>query len=182
MALEYWLRGDVPPGPIKAAVLTDMKRVAEILTKFKGEEAMMLGPQLREAEELAGFRVIDTFVGIAESLGCTVITSATAIINRLKELGFTRYEVMFPLEAVQRLVRGALNVRLLILAGHRYSYSWLLLNTIKHYRPEINTLTLDPYVQPNATWSTPSLPLQIWYKNLLQLLEALRPKAQGAVD
>jgi len=35
MALEYWLYGDIPPGPIKASVITDVKSVVDIVKKFK---------------------------------------------------------------------------------------------------------------------------------------------------
>lgn len=174
MALEYWLRGDIPSGPIKATVLTDAKRIAEILLQFKGSTIILLGSQLCQIEELIGEKVIESFTQIAEIIGSDVVVSDSKVIERLDALNYRRYKILFPLEVAQNITKNGLKYKLAVLVGFRYSYAWLLLNHLKHYRPDLNTLSLDPYAQPNATWTTPSLPLQIWFKNIVQLTDTLK--------
>ncbi len=174
MALEYWLHGDIPPGPIKATVLTDVKKIAEILIRFKGSIAMLLGSQLNLIEELIGEKVVEKFIEVAEIINGDIMASDSKTVQRLDALGYKRYRIMFPMETMQSLLYNNSKYRLIVLAGFRYSYAWLLLNYLKHYIPNLNTLSLDPYAQPNATWTIPSLPLQIWFKNLVQLIDILK--------
>lgn len=175
MALEYWLRGDIPPGPIKAIVLTDIKRVVEIMKRYRNSSIILLGSQITKLEEIVGEKVVEKFVDIANAINSEIITSNSKTVKILDSIGFKRYRIMFPLEIVQKLSRNSLKYKMLVtLAGFRYAYGWLLLNSLKHYGPGIYTLSLDPYAQPNATWTLPSLPLQIWIKNLSRLIEMLK--------
>lgn len=175
MALDYWLRGDIPPGPLKAIILTDIKKVAEILKRYKNSSLILLGSQITKFEEIIGEKVVEKFTEIANAINSDIITSDSRTIKILDSLGFRRYKIIFPLEMVQKLLRNSLRYEpLVILAGFRYAYGWLLLNSLKHYRPSIRTLSLDPYAQPNATWTLPSLPLQIWIKNISRLIEILK--------
>lgn len=174
MALEYWLRGDAPPGPIKATVLTDVRRVAETLARFKGSAVLLLGSQLPIIEEIAGGSVTEKLINIIEAVDGETIVSSSEVVRRLDALGYRRYRILFPLEAIQSISRNSGRYRIALLAGFKYSYAWLLLNHLKHYNPELNTLSLDPYPQPNATWTLPSLPLQVWLKNLMQIVDTLK--------
>lgn len=174
MALEYWLKGDIPPGPIKATIVTDFNRVVEIIKKFKNYAVMLVGANIRTFEKTLGVGVVEILSEIAKTIGAPIITSDAATIHKLDELGFTNYKVMFPLEVIQKLSKGDSHYKLTLLVGFRYSYGWLLLNHLKHYRPDIQTLSIDPYAQPNATWTMPSLPLQLWFKNLSQIVEILK--------
>jgi len=167
MALEYWLRGDIPPGPLKAIVLTDIKKVAEILRRNKNSSIILLSSQITKLEEIINEKVVEKFVVIANAINSDIITSDSKTIRILDSLGFRRYKIIFPLEMIQKLLRNPPKCEsLVILAGFRYAYGWLLLNSLKHYRSTIRTLSLDPYAQPNATWTLASSPLQIWIKNI----------------
>lgn len=178
MALEYWLRGDIPPGPIKVTVLTDVKKIAEILIRFKNSIVMLLGSQLHSIEELIGEKIIEKFIEIAEIVDGDIIVSDSKTVRRLDALGYKRCKILFPLEIIQSVLYDNSKYKLVVLTGFRYSYAWLLLNHLKHYRPNLTTLSLDPYAQPNATWTMPSLPLQIWFKNLVQLTDILKTYKQ----
>lgn len=174
MALEYWLRGDIPPGPVKAIVLTDVNRVVEILRKFEGSSVIILGPGLKDIEKTLGIDVVTKFIELSKAINAPILTSVSDIVKKFNEVGFKNYFVEFPLEMVRKLSRGSKDYRLVIMVGLRYAYAWLLLNHLKHYRPEMQTLSLDPYAQPNATWTLPSLPLQIWLRNIQQIIDALK--------
>ncbi|MCS7110817.1 MAG: hypothetical protein N3D82_04665 [Ignisphaera sp.] len=174
MALEYWLRGDIPTGPIKAAVLTDVRKIAETLVRFKGSTVLLLGSQLSLIEEIVGDKVVERLIKIVEIIDGDAIVSDSKIVQRIDAVGYRRYKILFPLEAVRSLSYNNQKYKLALLAGFKYSYAWLLLNHIKHYNPSLYTLSLDPYPQPNATWTLPPLPLQIWFKNLMQLIDTLK--------
>lgn len=174
MAFEYWLRGDVPPGPIRATVITDTKRIADILRQFKESSLILIGTNIRNIEKLINDNAIEKIVELSKIINAPIVSSDAEVIQRLSNTRFTNYSVEFPLEVIRKLARKNHNYKLIVLVGLRYTYAWLLLNHLKHYRSDLNTLSLDPYVQPNATWTLPSLPLQIWFKNLVQIIEILK--------
>jgi len=93
-------------------------------------------------------------------------------VKVLDEKGIKDYEIVFPLELVQRVLRRG--IELVVFVGYQYTYEWLLLNYLKHYVPGIKTLSLEPYAQPNSTWTLASLPLTHWYKNICDLEELLK--------
>ncbi|MEM0026926.1 MAG: carbon monoxide dehydrogenase beta subunit family protein [Ignisphaera sp.] len=177
MALEYWLKGDIPPGPIKATLVMDPSKAVEIIRKFVGQQVILIGSNIEEIEKAVG-DVITHVIEMAKALKSPIITSSSYVVKKLDDNGFREYKILPPLEAIQKISKGLIPCRLAIFIGFRYAYGWLLLNSIKHYKPEIQTLSLDPYAQPNATWTLPSLPLTIWYKNLNQLIENIKSVAQ----
>jgi CO dehydrogenase/acetyl-CoA synthase epsilon subunit len=171
MALEYWLYGDIPPGPIKASVITDIKSVVDILKRYKGK-LLAIGSQIVRLCELTSQDLIDRVVSIALNSNTSISTSSPAVIKTLDLKGVKNYEVAFPLELMQRVSRKGME--LVMFLGYPYYYEWLFLNYLKHYAPNTKTLSLEPYAQPNATWTLTSLPLPLWYKNICSLEELLK--------
>jgi CO dehydrogenase/acetyl-CoA synthase epsilon subunit len=171
MAAEYWLYGDIPPGPIKASVITDIKTVPDIIKKFKNK-VFSIGPYITKLSEITAPDLIDRVISLALASGGRIATSSPAVVKALDAKGIKNYDIEFLLELARKaLKRGA---ELIVFVGHFYSYEWLILNYLKHYAPDIKTLTLEPYAQPNATWTLASLPLPIWYKNICSLEEMLK--------
>jgi CO dehydrogenase/acetyl-CoA synthase epsilon subunit len=171
MALEYWLYGDIPPGPIKASVITDVKTVPDIVKKYKSK-LLAIGSQLTRLSELVASDLVDRVISIALGMNAWISTSSPAIVKALDAMGIGNYDITFLLELVQRVSRRG--VELMVLIGYPYSYEWLILNYLKHYAPAVKTLTLEPYAQPNATWTLASLPLPMWYRNICSLEELLK--------
>jgi len=171
MALEYWLYGDIPPGPIKASVITDVKSVVDIVKKFRSK-LLTVGSQITKLSELTASDLIDKVVSIALNSNSLITTSSSTVVKVLDEKGIKDYEIVFPLELVQRVLRRG--IELVMFVGYQYTYEWLLLNYLKHYVPGIKTLSLEPYAQPNSTWTLASLPLTHWYKNICDLEELLK--------
>ncbi|MEM1645807.1 MAG: carbon monoxide dehydrogenase beta subunit family protein [Ignisphaera sp.] len=174
MATEYWLRGDIPPGPIKATVITDITRIADIMKKYKGSILVIVGPGVKDLEVIVGGDLLEYVIEITKSIEAHIATSDSDIIKRLDEKGFKNYRILSPLEVTRYIVRDQIRYKFIVFIGLRYAYEWLLLNTLKHYKPEIQTLSLDPFAQPNAVWTLPSVPLPIWHKNIAQLAQLLR--------
>lgn len=173
MAFDYWLKGDIPPGPVKAILITDVAKAVDIIKKFKNLSIILLGSYVENIEKTLGVNIIEKIVEIAKIINAPITTSSSETVRRFDEIMFTNYKIMFPLELIQNLSRDSI-YKLVIVAGFRYSYGWLLLNHLKHYRPDLNTFSIDPYAQPNASWTMPSLPLSLWFKNLTQIVEILK--------
>lgn len=174
MALEYWSRGDIPPGPLKATLITDVNKAVDILKKYIGSSTVLLGSNLYTIEENLGSSVLELFVELSKIIKSNIVTSDPRITRKLDEKGFSNYKIVFPLDFTRKVHSGEIDAKLIILAGFRYYYGWLLLNNLKHYEQSLLTMSLDPYAQPNATWTFPSLPLPIWYKNMLQLVNTIK--------
>ena len=172
MGVEYWLRGEIPQ-PIRATVITDVKTVASRIKQHK-KPVILIGSELFKLEKVAGSDLLTPIIDIAVGIRADLVTSSSDIIQRLDAKGFKGYKIGFPMEVVQQLSKNS-SYDLAIFIGFQYHYEWLLLNYLKHYAyKHLNTLSLEPYAQPNATWSMPSLPIPLWHKNLLTLSEALK--------
>jgi len=174
MTLEYWLYGDIPPSPIKASVITDIKHVLDIVKRFKSK-LFAIGSQITRLSELTSPDLIDRIISVALSLGAWIPTSSPTIVKVLDVKNVKNYEIAFPLELAQKIPKKG--AELAIFIGYPYAYEWLILNYLKHYAPNVKTLTLEPYAQPNATWTLASLPLSLWYKNICSLEEMLKKGA-----
>jgi CO dehydrogenase/acetyl-CoA synthase complex epsilon subunit len=169
MSIEYWAKGDIPPGPIKATVVPDVKRLASIIKQHK-KPIMMIGPEIHRLSELIGGDILSNLINISNSIKAEITVSDSKTVRELDSREFKNYVIAFPLEVVQKISSNNANYDLAILIGFHYYYGWLLLNYLKHYAyKHLNTMSIDPYPQPNATWTFPLLPLSIWYKNLCQL-------------
>jgi len=179
MSIEYWLKGDIPPGPIKATVVANVKQLANTIKQHK-KIVLIVGSELSKLEKLVGEDVLDKLVSICLILNAKMIVSEGSLIRRLDEKGFKNYEIMFPLEIIQKLTLKEAEYDLAIFVGFHYYYEWLILNHLKHnaYK-HLNTLSIDPYPQPNSTWTMPPLPPAIWYKNLCQLEDELKMKTSN---
>ena len=173
MALEYWLYGDIPPGPLKATVITDIKTVPDIIKKYKNK-LLAVGSQITRLSELTSPDLIDRVISIALSSNALISTSSPAVVRALDAKGVKNYVIEYPLELAQRVLKRG--IELVMLIGYPYTYGWLLLNYIKHYAPNTKTLSLEPYAQPNSTWTLTSLPLSLWYKNMCNLEELLKKR------
>jgi CO dehydrogenase/acetyl-CoA synthase epsilon subunit len=171
VALEYWLYGDIPPGPIKASVITDIKTALDVINRFRNR-LMAIGSQISRLKDLTSQDLIEKILSIAQGLNAFIATSSTEVVKILNTKDVKSYEIVFPLELAKKVARS--NFDIIMFIGYPYAYEWLILNYIKNYMPNVKTLSLEPYAQPNATWTLTSLPLQIWYKNICSLESMLK--------
>ncbi|MEM2253284.1 MAG: carbon monoxide dehydrogenase beta subunit family protein [Desulfurococcaceae archaeon] len=172
MSLEYWLKGEIPQ-PVKATVITDVKVLGGKIKQHK-KPVILLGSELYRLERVVNSDIVAAAVDIANAVKADLTTSNSDIVQRLDSMGFKKYRVEFPMKAVQKLAKN-MDYDLAMFIGFQYHYEWLLLNYLKHYAyRHLNTLSLEPYGHPNATWTMPSLPIPLWHKNLLALIEVLK--------
>jgi acetyl-CoA decarbonylase/synthase complex subunit epsilon len=50
---------------------------------------------------------------------------------------------------------------LALFVGFPYYMEWTILSGLKHFAPNLKTITLDNYYQPHASWSFPNMSRKI---------------------
>ncbi len=60
---------------------------------------------------------------------------------------------------------------LALFVGLPYYMEWTILSGLKHFAPNLKTMTLDNVYQPNASWSFPNIPEKDWVENLKVMIE-----------
>jgi acetyl-CoA decarbonylase/synthase complex subunit epsilon len=58
-------------------------------------------------------------------------------------------------------------------SGVQYPLLSQMLSTLKHFAPNLRTIALDRFFQPNADWSFPNLKEDEWEKEMLKVQEIL---------
>ena len=62
---------------------------------------------------------------------------------------------------------------LAIFVGLPYYMEWTILSGLKHFAPQLKTMTLDCVYQPNASWSFPNSTIKDWVVNLKGIVDGL---------
>ncbi len=60
--------------------------------------------------------------------------------------------------------------------GTGYILQSQLLAALKHFAPDVRTLSLDPFYQPNADFSFPNLDERDWEELFRAIIESLRSR------
>ena len=175
---ESWQTAEIP-GPIKAVIIPEAKRVAAILKSAK-RLLLIVGNEIIKQQD-SEFDIIQYITEIAKVTNAHINVTGT-IIHKFREKGYDKVFLMPALEIVDRLRdetwMGHDNVgryTLAVFMGFPYYYEWLLLNGMKHFAyKNMKTLSLDPYYQPNATFSLPNMRIDEWRKFIRELVENLR--------
>ena len=62
---------------------------------------------------------------------------------------------------------------LALFVGIQYYMESAILSGLKHFVPNLKTMTLDNVYHPHATWSFPNISEKAWIKNLKVLIEKI---------
>ncbi len=176
MAAEPWQRAEIP-GPIKATVLRDPKSIAEIIKRYK-RPIIVVGSEV-ESLSREGFDAIEYISRLAKAISAKIIVT-NSYIKEFHRRGITE-AYFLPLPSLINsiiLMNEKSNVGekpdLLIFIGFKYYYAWTFLSGLKHYAYNVvDTLSLEPYYHPHAKYSLQTLPIDIWYKLLNELINNL---------
>jgi acetyl-CoA decarbonylase/synthase complex subunit epsilon len=179
MTAEPWQRAEIP-GPKKALVITKPEVVVAMLKRAKrpilvvGHEAARIG--------LGEEKMIDYAIRMAKTAGVPVVATAHTIGEFLKR-GFQPASWMPAVDIANRLqdpewkgLDGMGQYDLALFMGVPYYMEWVLLNALKHFSPNLKTISLDRFYQPNATWSFPNLSLKNWNESLEVIIDKLGGK------
>jgi len=176
---EPWQKAEIP-GPVKASVITKPEVITAMLKRAR-RPLLVLGHEVAETQ-LGSEKAIDYFVRIAKAGTIPVVATAHVypefvkrnlkpaawmpavdIANRLKDPAWKGFD-------------GKGNYDLLLIAGIPYPMEWVILSGLKHFSPDLKTISLDRFYQPHATWSFANLPVKDWGDNLEMIVKLLGGK------
>jgi len=176
---EPWQRAETA-GPLRAMLLVKPD-VAVAMIKKSRRPVLVVGKSAVDVVLSSG-RPIDYVVQMAKVGGIPVVAAAT-VAKTLIELGHQPVAMMGIVDFANRLTDpawkgfdGQGNYDTLLILGLPYYVGWLVLSGLKHFAPDLTTLSLDRYYQPHASWSLPNTSDKDWEENLRVIVKGLGGK------
>ena len=171
---EPWQTAEIP-GPKKAFVVTKPEVVATMIKKAK-HPILVVGHKAVETE-LDKKKLIDLMIELAEKAEIPVVATAH-IVSEFHKRKYKPAGFMPAVDIGNRLVdtewagidgKGPHDLALFV--GLPYYMEWTILSGLKHFAPNLKTITLDNVYQPHANWSFPNISVKDWVKNLKVIIE-----------
>lgn len=172
---EPWQIGNVP-GPKQANVITKPIVVSALIEKAER-------PLLIVGHEIIGVKVGETdltgllakIAGKRVQIVTTAHTAKEISTENLKNLPW-----MGVVEITHRLTDQAWfgldrkgQYDLVIFLGVPYYLQSQMLSTLKHFAPQLKTISIDRYYQPNADWSFSNISEGDWRENFKAIVNGL---------
>ena len=173
---EPWQTAEIP-GPKKALVITKPE-VASAMIKRAKRPILIVGHKAAEIE-LEDKKLIDYMIELAKKINIPIVATAHMISEFLKR-GYRPAGWMPAVDIGNRLAdsewkgldgNGAYDLALFV--GLPYYMEWTILSGLKHFAPNLKTVTLDNVYQPHASWSFPNISLKDWTENLKVIIETV---------
>jgi acetyl-CoA decarbonylase/synthase complex subunit epsilon len=174
MAAEPWQTAEIP-GPKKALVVTKPEVVATMIKKAK-HPILVVGHKAVETE-LEKKKLIDYMIELAKKAEIPVVATAH-IISEFHKRKYKPAGFLPAVDIGNRLVdaewagidgKGPHDLALFV--GLPYYMEWVILSGLKHFAPNLKTVTLDNVYHPHASWSFPNTSVKDWVENLKVIIE-----------
>jgi len=166
---QPWQTAEVP-GPKRANVITKPEIITAMIRKAE-RPLLIVGHKVVEADSSIE-EPIDYVIPLAKSLKIPVVATAH-LIGKFLERGFQPDASMPVVDIGNRLVdpnwkglRGEGQHDLVLIIGVPYYMEWLVLSALKHFAPNLKSISMDRFYQPNATWSFPNISIEDWQRSL----------------
>jgi acetyl-CoA decarbonylase/synthase complex subunit epsilon len=176
--IEPWQIAEIP-GPKKATVIS-RPEVVDAMIKRSKRPVMIVGHLAAEVT-LDDKKLIDYLIDIGKTRDIPIIATGNtnlALMNR----GYTQATIMTAVDAGNRLtdrewkgLDGKGPHDLAIFAGLPYYMAWTILSGLKHFAPQVRTLSLDNGYQPHASFSFANIRPEEWRGQL----DALTGRREG---
>ncbi len=173
---ESWQIAEVP-GPTKANTITKPEVVVAMIKRAK-RPILVVGHKAADVDSNEE-KSIDSLIEIADNSDTPVVATAHTVDQFLKR-GFQPASWMPAVDIGNRLVdpdwkglKGEGQHDLILIAGIPYYMEWLILSGLKHFAPQLKSISLDRFYQPHATWSFPNISIEEWRKSLKTIAEKL---------
>jgi acetyl-CoA decarbonylase/synthase complex subunit epsilon len=121
---------------------------------------------------MEGRQLIDFLIDFAKASNVPVVATAHMVGEFLKR-GYEPAGFMSAMDIGNRLVDpdwqgldGKGHPDLAIFVGLPYYMEALILSGLKHFAPDLKTMTIDNLFHPHASWSYPNGSLDDWASNL----------------
>jgi acetyl-CoA decarbonylase/synthase complex subunit epsilon len=169
MSWEPWQCAEI--AATKKANPITKPAVAVAMIKRAARPILVVGSNATE-RYLEGRQLIDYLIDFAQASKVPVVATAHMVGEFLKR-GFEPAGFMSAMDIGNRLVdpewqgidgKGPHDLALFV--GMPYYMEALILSGLKHFAPNLKTITLDNMYHPHASWSFPNGTLEDWAENL----------------
>jgi acetyl-CoA decarbonylase/synthase complex subunit epsilon len=169
MSCEPWQCAEV--AATKKANPITKPEVAVAMIKRAARPLLVVGSNATE-RCMEGRQLIDFLIDFAKASKVPVVATAHMVGEFLKR-GYTPAGFMSAMDIGNRLVDpswqgldGKGHPDLAIFVGLPYYMEALILSGLKHFAPDLKTMTIDNLYHPHASWSYPNGSLEDWANNL----------------
>jgi acetyl-CoA decarbonylase/synthase complex subunit epsilon len=169
MSCEPWQCAEV--AATKKANPITKPEVAVALIKRAARPILVVGSNATERYP-GGKQLIEFLIDFAKASKVPVVATAHMVSEFLKR-GYTPAGFMSAMDIGNRLVDptwqgldGKGHPDLAMFVGLPYYMEALILSGLKHFAPDLRTMTLDNLYHPHASWSYPNGSLDDWASNL----------------
>jgi anaerobic carbon-monoxide dehydrogenase, CODH/ACS complex subunit epsilon len=169
MSCEPWQCAEI--AATKKANPITKPEIAVAMIKKAQRPLLIVGSNATE-RYMEGRQLIEYLIDFANASKVPVVATAHMVGEFLKR-GYQPAGFMSAMDIGQRVVDptwqgldGKGHPDLVLLVGLPYYMESLLLSGLKHFAPDLKTMTLDNLFHVHASWSFPNAPLEEWAANL----------------
>ena len=169
MSCEPWQCAEI--AATKRANPIQKPEIAVALVKKAKLPILVVGSYAIE-RYMEGKLLIDYLIDFARASKVPVVATAHMVGEFLKR-GYQPAGFMSAMDIGQRVVDpewqgldGEGHPDLVLFVGLPYYMEALILSGLKHFAPDLKTMTLDNLFHPHASWSFPNATLEEWAANL----------------
>jgi acetyl-CoA decarbonylase/synthase complex subunit epsilon len=177
MSCEPWQCAEI--AATKKANPINKPDVAVALIKRAARPILVVGSNVTE-RSLEGKLLIDYIIDLARASNVKVVATAHMVAEFLKR-GYEPADFMSAMDIGNRLVdptwqgiNGEGHPDLAIFVALPYYMESLILSGLKHFAPNLKTMTLDNLFHPHASWSFPNAPAKTWTENLTVMISKFK--------
>ncbi len=168
---EPWQTAEIA-GPKKALLILKPDVVVALVKRAK-RPLLVVGHLLAEAEAEAEAKseyngLIDSMIRLSKAAKMPVVATAHTVKAFLQR-DFRPEAFMSAMDIGNRLqdaswtgLDGLGPPDLAVFLGLPYYMAFVLLSALKHFAPQLTTVSLDRYYTPHATWAFPNLKVEEW--------------------
>jgi acetyl-CoA decarbonylase/synthase complex subunit epsilon len=169
MSCEPWQCAEI--AATKKANPITKPEIAVALIKKAQRPLLIVGSNATE-RCMEGKQLIEYLIDFANASKVPMVATAHMVGEFIKR-GYQPAGFMNAMDIGQRIVDptwqgldGKGHPDLILLVGLPYYMESLLLSGLKHFAPDLKTMTLDNLFHPHASWSFPNATLEEWAANL----------------
>jgi acetyl-CoA decarbonylase/synthase complex subunit epsilon len=169
MSCEPWQCAEI--AATKKAHPIIKPEVAVALIKRAARPILIVGSNATE-RYIEGKQLIEYLIDFARASKVPMVATAHMVGEFLKR-GYEPADFMSAMDIGNRLVDsnwqgidGKGHPDLVLMVGMPYYMQSLILSGLKHFAPDLKTMTLDNLFHPHAKWSYPNASTKEWGNNL----------------
>jgi len=169
MSCEPWQCAEI--AATKKANPITKPEIAVAMIKRSQRPLLIVGSNATQ-RPMEGRQLIDFLIDFANASKVPVVATAHMVGEFIKR-GYTPAAFMTAMDIGQRVVDptwqgidGKGHPDLVIFVGLPYYMEALILSGLKHFAPDLKTMTIDNLYHAHASWSFPNASLEEWASNL----------------